>query len=27
MRGFYTIQAQADFDAWLTDQAAQLAPQ
>ncbi len=27
MRGFYTIQTQADFEAWLADQAAQLAPQ
>jgi hypothetical protein len=26
MRGFYTIQTQADFDTWLADQAAQLAP-
>ena len=26
MRGFYTIQSQADFDAWLADQAAQLVP-
>ena len=26
MRGFYTIQTQADFDAWLADQAAQLVP-
>ena len=26
MRGFYTIQTQADFDAWLRDQAAQNQP-
>ena len=26
MRGFYTVQTQADFDAWLADQAAQLTP-
>ena len=26
MRGFYTIEAQADYDAWLTEEAKELAP-